>query len=336
MRDSGPATTLHQLIMGFQDTHLVYVAAELRLADLLKDGPRRSDDLAALAGANAEALHRILRGLAQLGVLTYENAHFGLTPVGQLLRSDVPGSRWASARMWGSPFFQRPFVDLLHTVTTGEAAFDHTFGQDFFAYLEAHPEERAVFDQGMTSSSARSIDAILAAYDFSGLGSLVDVGGGQGAVLAAILRAHPALRGVLFDRPQLQEEALRSLAAAGLAERCRFVAGSFFEAVPEGADAYLLRAIIHDWDDAAGVAILRACRRAMPRHGKVLVIGRLLPPGNQPALDAVRLDLAMLALLKGRERTETEFCGLFEQAELRLRRTIPLPSGEYILEAVPA
>jgi hypothetical protein len=238
--------------------------------------------------------------------------------------------------MWGSHFFQRPILDLLHTVKTGETAFDHTFGQDFFGYLAEHPDEATIFDQGMAGGSAREVAAIMSGYDFSGLGTLVDVGGGHGAVVAAIARAHPDLRGTIFDLPHLQAEAEKSLAAVSLTDRCRFVAGSFLEAVPEGADAYLLKGIIHDWDDAESVTILRNCRRAMPPQGKVLVVDRMLPPGNEPALDIVRIDLTMLVLNKGRERTEAEFRGLFEQAGLRLVRTIPLQSVRHIFEGVPA
>ena len=336
MSDVGLAAALRQLIMGFLPAHLVYVAAELGIADLLEGGPKSSGDLAALVGADAGALRRVLRGLAQLGVLAYEDDRFDLTPVGQLLRTDAPGSLRPWARMWGSQFFQRPFLNLLHTVKTGETAFDHTFGQDFFGYLTEHPEEAAVFDQGMAGGSARDVDAILAAYDFSGLRTLADVGGGHGAVITAILGAHPDLRGVIIDLPHLQERAQRSVAAAGLTDRCQFVAGSFFEAVPEGADAYLLKSILHDWDDAESLAILRNCRRAMPPDAKLLVVGWVLPPGNQPALAAVSIDLTMLVLLKGRERTEAEFRALFDEVGLRLVRTTPLRSGQHILEATPA
>jgi hypothetical protein len=188
MSEVPPATALRQLIMGFQPTHLLYVAAELGVADHLKNGPRSSGELAALVGADAGALHRVLRGLAQFGVLAYLDSRFSLTPVGQLLRSDVLGSLRPSARMWGSHFFQRPFLNLLHTVQTGEVAFDHTFGTDLFGYLAEHPDDAAIFDQGMAGGSARETDAILSGYDFSGLTSLVDVGGGHGAVLQRLAR----------------------------------------------------------------------------------------------------------------------------------------------------
>jgi hypothetical protein len=336
MSDTTPATALRQLIMGFQATHWVYVAAELGIADVLKDGPMSSTELAAMIGADGAALHRVLRGLAQLGVLAYKDDRFDLTLMGHLLRSDAPGSLRPSARMWGSQLFQRPILNLLHTVKTGEAAFDHTFEQDFFGSLAEHPEDAAIFDQGMAGGSAREVSAIMSGYDFSGLRTLVDVGGGHGAVAAAIVRANSDLRGIVFDLPHLQVEAERSLAASGLSDRCRYVAGSFFEAVPEGADAYLLKGIIHDWDDAASVTILRNCRRAMPPQGKVLVVDRMLPPGNQPALDIVRIDLTMLVLNKGRERTEADFRGLFEQSGLRLVRTIPLQGVRYIFEGAPA
>lgn len=332
MHDVTPVTTLRQFIMGFLDARLVYVAAELGIADLLKDGPKSSHELAERVQADAGALHRVLRGLAQLGVLVSSDERFDLTPVGELLRSDVPGSLRPSARMWGSHFFQRPFLELVHTVKTGEIAFDHVFGRAFFAYLADHPEDAAIFDQGMAGGSSRSLHELLSGYDFSGLRSVVDVGGGNGAGLIALVLAHPQLHGTVLDLPHLQAEAERAFAAAGVADRCRFEAGSFFEAVPEGADAYLLKSILHDWDDAQCIAILRQCRRAMAPGGRVLAVGHLLPDGHQPALAAVRTDLTMLTLLKGRERTEAEFRELFTHADLQLVRTLSLPDGSYLLE----
>ena len=336
MTDASPTPVLRQMIMGFLATHLLQVMAELRLADLLKDGPRSSDELAVLMGAQAGALQRVLRGLAHLGVLSAADDRFELTPTGHLLRSDVPGSLRASARMWGSHFFQRAFLNLLHTVKTGERAFDYTFGQDFFGYLAEHPEDAAIFHEGMAGGSARSSETVLSKYDFSGVSTLVDVGGGYGATLVALLRSNPGLRGIIFDLPQLAGEAQQALVTAGLTSRAQFMAGSFFDAVPEAADGYLLQRILHDWDDPDSVTILRNCRQAMAARGKVLVVDHVLPPGNAPALRQVTIDIAMLVLLNGRERTEADFRRLFEQAGLRLVRTIPVEGEPHLLEAVPA
>jgi O-methyltransferase domain/Dimerisation domain len=324
------------MIMGFLATHLLTVAAELGLADVLKDGRRTTEELAVLLGADASALYRVLRGLAQLGVLSREGNRFELTPLGQLLRSEVSGSLRSWARMWGSHFFQRAFLNLLHTVKTGEVSFDHTFGQDFFGYLAKHHEDAVIFDEAMAGGSARTADAILSKYDFSHLRTLVDVGGGNATFMTAILRANPDLRGIVVDLPHLEEQAQERLAAAGLAERGRFMAGNFFDALAEGADAYLLKLVLHSFNDTDCVSILRNCRRSMSPNGKVLVVDQIMPSGNEdPTPDQVALDLTMLVLRKGRERTESEFRSLFEQAGLQLVRTVPLLFGQHILEAAP-
>jgi hypothetical protein len=325
------------MIMGFLATHLLTVAAELGLADVLKDDRRTTEELAVLLRADPNALYRVLRGLAQLGVLSRDGDHFELTPVGKLLRSDVPGSLRSWARMWGSHFFQRAFLNLLHTVKTGEVAFDNTFGQDFFDYLAKHREDAAIFDEAMAGGSARTADAILSKYAFSNLKTLVDVGGGNATFLTAILRASPDLHGIVVDLPHLEEQAKRTLAAAGVADRGRFMVGSCFDVLPKGADAYLLKLVLHSFNDTDCTSILRNCRSSMSPDGKVLVVDQIMPPGSeQPAPDQVALDLTMLVLRKGRERTESEFRGLFDQAGLQLTRSVPLQFGQHILEAVPA
>lgn len=336
MSDTTPAMTLRRMIMGFLATHLLTVAAELGLADVLKDDRRTTEELAVLLGADASALYRVLRGLAQLGVLSREGDRFELTPLGRLLRSDAPGSLRSWARMWGSDFFQRAFLNLHHTVKTGEVAFDYTFGQDFFAYLAERPEDAAIFDEAMAGGSARTADAILSKYDFSHLRTLIDVGGGNATLMTAILRASPDLRGIVVDLPHLEEQAKRTLAAAGLADRGRFIGGSFFDALPERADACLLKLVLHSFNDTDCISILRNCRRSMSTDGKVLVVDQIMPSGSeQPGPDQVALDLTMLVLRRGRERTEDEFRSLFDQAGLQLIRTVPLQSGQHILEAAP-
>ena len=336
MDDLTPALALRRIIMGFQDARWVYVAAELGIADALRDGPLHGDALAHRLEADPIALHRILRGLVQLGVLDSTDDRFALTPLGHLLRSDLSSSLRPMAQFWGHEIVQRPMSELLHAVKTGQPSFDRTFGQDFFSYLASHPDAAAVFDAGMAGSTDRVVTAALSSYDFAGFSSIIDVGGGRGAFLVAILKAYPALTGVIFDRARVRESAERDLEAAGLADRCRFVAGDFFESVPEGGDGYLLSRILHDWSDAECVTILQACRRAMPEHGTLLVVELLMPDLGEPAIDAVRGDVVMLTLLPGRERTEAEFRTLFAQADLRWVRAVPLSGGQYVIEAAPA
>ena len=335
--DAASAETLRQLITGFRATHLIAVAAELGLADLLADGPRSSTELAERAGANLDALHRVLRALAQLGVFAMlDDSRFTLTTLGQHLRTDVPGSLHAIARFWGIESNQRPWLGLAHTARTGETAFDQIFGMTWSEYLAAHPDVAAIFNDGMTGFTAQVTAAVVAGYDFRSLGTIVDVGGGNGTLVAAILRAHPELRGVIFDLPHSRDSALQHLTAAGLAGRCEFIGGDFFESVPAGADAYLLKWVIHDWDDQRSVAILRTCRRAMAPGSKLLLVERLLPPANEQAPDVVLGDVTMLVYTGGRERTEAEYRALLEAADLRLTRTVATTTPYSVLEAVPA
>jgi len=329
--------TMNQLIMGFRATHLLGVVARFGLADRLASGPRSSSELAALAGAHPEALHRVLRALAQLGVVAMlDDQSFVLTPLGTCLRTDVPGSLHAVALLRSGEYMQRPYLALEHTVRTGETAFDHAFGMNSFEYLTAHPDTAATFNNVMTAVLTRVTTSVVTSYDFRPFRTIIDVGGGNGSMTAAILQAYPELRGVVFDLPHSRESALQTLAVHGLTDRCEFVGGSFFEAVPTGVDAYLLRYILHDWDDARSVAILRTCRRAMAPDSLLLIIESLIPDHDQPNQDVVLSDVHMMILTGGRERTEDEYRALLEAADLRLVRAVPTPSGFSLLEAVPA
>jgi hypothetical protein len=229
----------------------------------------------------------------------------------------------------------RAWDDVLHSVRTGQPAFEHTFGMPYFDYFATHPEAGQVFNEAMVGWTSQVVEAVVAAYDFSPFSDVVDVGGGHGALLAAILKATPAARGILFDLPQVVEGAEPFLAAAGVADRCTLVGGDFFGEIPSGADAYLLAQILHDWDDEHSVAILRQVRRAMPDHGKLLVVELTLPEGDAPAFGKW-MDLHMLVLLNGRERTARQYADLFRTAGLELARTISIRSGQSIVEAVPA
>jgi O-methyltransferase domain/Dimerisation domain len=331
-----PTVVLRRLVNGYQVTQAIHVAAALGIADLLGDGPRASDELAAQTGAHAPSLHRVLRALAGVGVL-HEGAdgRFALTPVGECLRSDAsePVGGWAS--YVGAPSHWRSWGALLHAVRTGENAFRALHGTDVWEYRAQHPEEGAVFDRAMTAITLRANQHLLEAYDFSRLRSVVDVGGGHGALVAALLAAHPHMRGVVLDQPHVVERAPAVLEEAGVADRAEVVAGSFFDDVPAGADAYVLKAIVHDWEDAEALRILRRCRAAIPPHGVLLVVERDLGAPNEDP-DAKLSDLNMMVGPGGRERTHDQFATLLAEGGFALRATMPTPIGLTVFEAQPA
>jgi hypothetical protein len=329
-----PALALLQQALGFFISRAICVVARLGIADLLKDGPLDTETLAAAAGVHAPSLYRVLRTLASVGIFAEgDDGRFGLTPRAEPLRSDAPDSIRAYILLLDEEWYSGPADHLLHCVQTGRPAFERVHGADFFTFLARDPGATAVFDAAMTSRSVQENDAIASAYDFSGLGTVVDVGGGHGSLLAAILRANPGLRGVLFDRPQVVAEAGHQLEAAGLGGRCEVVAGDFFESVPAGGDAYILKRVLHDWDDERAGAILRTCHRAMPEQGRLLVIELVLPPGNEPSLGKL-FDLLMLVDLGGRERTKADFQTLLAGAGFELTAVTPTPSLVSVVEGV--
>ena len=328
--DVSPQVALQRLLHGFRITQLLYVMAKLGIADQLANGPKTSDELATTTGAHPDALYRALRALAVLGVFEEGmERRFSLSPIGALLRTDRPDSLHAFAMFSGTEAYQA-WGDLLYSVMTGAPAFDHVYGASHFTYLAAHPEANAIFNRTMSDNSWRAT-AAAAAYDFAEAGTVVDIGGGQGMLLAAILQAHPALRGILMDQPHVVASAQAVLAEAGVAERCAVVEGDFFKEVPSGGDLYTLRRIIHDWDDEHSVVILRNCAQALPSHGKVLVIEAVIEPGGM-ALPTTLLDVQMMVMNGGRERTAAEYDRLFTAAGLRLTRIIPTPAGASIIE----
>jgi predicted O-methyltransferase YrrM len=331
-----PTAVLRRLVNGYQVTQAIHVVAALGIADLLRDGPRASDELAAQTAAHAPSLHRVLRALAGVGVLHEgDDGRFALTPVGECLRSDAlePVGGWATY-VGGASHWQA-WGALLHAVRTGEHAFRAVHGTDVWQYRERHPEEGAVFDGAMTAMTWRANHHLLEAYDFSRLRSVVDVGGGHGTLVAALLAAHPRMRGVVFDQPHVVEQAPAVLEEAGVADRAEVVAGSFFDSVPDGADAYVLKAIVHDWDDGDAERILRRCRAAIPPHGVLLIVERDLgAPNEEP--EAKLSDLNMMVGPGGRERTRDEFATLLAEGGFALRATTPTPIGLTVFEAQPA
>ncbi|RST47228.1 methyltransferase [Variovorax sp. MHTC-1] len=323
------------MVDGYQVSQAIHVAATLGIADLLADGSRTSDELAAATGTHPATLYRLLRALASVEVLhELDGQRFELTPLGQPLRSEVPDSIAGWAAFIGRPYYWQAWPGLLHSVCTGENAFQHVHGTDVWTYRSTRPDESAVFDRAMTSLSRRSNAALLAAYDFGRFRTVVDVGGGNGALLVAVLAANPGVQGVLFDQPHVVSGAASLLERAGVANRCHTVGGDFFESVPEDADAYILRAVIHDWDDDASIRILTVVRRALAEDGRVLIVERVIAPANE-GRDAKFSDLNMLVGPSGRERTREEFAELLEASGLRLARV--LDAGSFcVIEAASA
>ena len=327
--DETPTVALRRLTNGYQVTQAIHVAASLGIADLLRDGPRDSDALAQETATHAPSLHRVLRALASVGVLHEgDDGRFALTAVGECLRSDAAEPVGAWAAFVGRPYHWQAWGALLHGVRTGESPFRAVHGTDAWDYRAAHPEEGAIFNAAMTDIMRRANAHLLGAYDFGRFGTVVDIGGGRGAFLGAVLEANPAMRGILFDQPHVVEGAL-------VGERCQIVGGSFFDAVPEGADAYMLKAILHDWEDDDALRILARCRAAIPAHGVLLVVERDLGAPNEDA-DAKLSDLNMLVGTGGRERTRDEFAALFAAGGFALQSATPSAIGLSVFEAHPA
>jgi hypothetical protein len=319
----------------YQASQAIHVAATLGIADLLEDGPRSTEELAHATHTHAPSLYRLLRALSSVGVFAeYSDGRFGLTPLAEHLRTDAPSSLRAWAMFLGRPHIWSAWAYLLDSVRTGEAAFPKLHGTSSWEYWASRPEEGAIFDAAMTGLSALAAEAIVGSYDFSGIGVLADVGGGQGGLLAAILKANPALRGVLFDQPHVVANAQELLEREGVSERCQIVGGSFFEAVPTGADAYMLKSVILDWDDATATGILAKCRAAMPKSGRLLVVERLVGPPNKPD-PAKFADLNMLVMQGGRVRTTEEFARLYAAAGFPLTGVIETGSPYDIIEGTP-
>ena len=328
--------TLLEMIAANRITQAIYTAAELGIADTLKDGPRSAEEVAKAVGASDDAVYRLLRAPASVGLFASRpGRRFELTPLGYFLRADVPGSLREWARFNGHDIMWRPWGQLLYSVRTGTSAFRHVFGANVFDYAAEHADAATALNDAMTALSAIDSAAVAAAYDYSAIETLVDVGGGHGLLLTTILRAHPRLRGILFDLPRVAKGATERLRREGLADRCAVIGGDFFETIPEGGDAYTMKFIVHDWDDARATRILRNCRQVMRGGAKLLVIERVLSATDEPDFGKFS-DLQMLVFAPdGRERTETEFRTLYDAAGFELTRVVPTASPLCIIEGVP-
>jgi len=331
-----PEGTVFQLLNGAWVAQAIHAACELGVPDALGDGPATVDAIAEKTGTHAPSLARLLRALAGVGLCVEdESGRVALTPAGATLRAGVPGSTRGLALFWKARWHERAWEDLAWSVRTGEPAFDHVHGAQVFDWLRDRPDDARVFNDAMTSISAQSAAAVAARYSFADVRTLVDVGGGHGFLLATLLRANAHLRGILFDQPQVTAGAPALLADMGVHERVEVRSGSFFDAVPEGGDAYVLKHIIHDWDDERAAAILSACRRAMAPGARLLIVDHVIPPGNDPHFGKL-LDLEMLVMTpKGKERTAEEFRALLRQTGFTLTRIVPTANPVCVIEGRP-
>jgi hypothetical protein len=327
-----PEAVVSQMIFGKWVAMALSVAAKLRIADAVAARPKSAAELAEESQTHAPSLYRVLRALASVGVFSEDaDGRFRQTPLSEVLRSDVPGSMRAIADYCGADWSWRPWGKLLDSVRTGRTAFDDVFGEQAFEYLAKHPAESAVFNEGMTGFSMQASPAIAEAYDFSSFGTLVDVGGGHGHLLCTILKKYTGPRGIVFDSPHVVAGAVQRIAEAGLSERCQALGGDFFHSVPS-ADAYLMKHIIHDWADDKATTILRNCRAAAKPGAKLLLVEIVIPPGNEPSPGKL-LDLEMLVIASGKERTEAEYAALLDGAGWKLTRIVATKSPTSVIEA---
>jgi len=331
-----PHVQLIQMVTATWVSRIVYAAAWLDLGNLLADGPRSAEDLAGGLGVHAPSLHRLMRTLASLGILAEgEDRRFGLTTLGEALKTGAPGSARASILTAGSPWFHGAFSDILYSLQTGRTSFEKAQGMPVFAYLAQHPDEASLFSETMVGFHGEEPAAVAEAYDFSAFGTIADVGGATGNLLAAILARHQGPRGILFDMPHVVGDAPALLQARGVADRVTIEAGDFFQTAPADADAYVLSHIIHDWSEEQCLDILGRVRQAMKPGARLLLVEMVLPAGNVSHFGKI-LDMVMLVLPGGQERTEEEYRALLAKAGLRHTRTVPTHSAVSIVEAVLA
>jgi O-methyltransferase/methyltransferase family protein len=329
-----PAQML-QIIVNFWTTRSVYVIARLGIADLLKSGPKSAQELAESTGTHAPSLYRVLRALASTGMLAAQNdGRFALTPLSELLVTDAPGSiRWFVVSELGDEHYSA-WGNLMHGVKTGEIAFDNHFGMDVWQYLLQNPEAAAVFNDSMSGMTAVVNEKITSLYDFSRFNKIVDVGGGHGALITSILKANPQAFGVLYDSEQVISGARPKLEGEGIGDRCAAVAGDFFQSVPAGGDIYIMKWIIHDWDDERATRILKNIRSQIPQNGRLIIVDAVIPEGNEPDFSKF-MDLNMMVMTGGKERTAKEFDRLLAGAGFRFLRAIPTDLPTSIVEAEP-
>lgn len=328
-----PQSELIEMATAYWRSRFLYVTAQLSLADHLSDGSKTADELAHLSSTDAPALYRFMRTMAGLGLFSEDKAHrFSLTPVGNTLKADAPGSVRASVLSLNG----RPLVgaldELLYSLQTGKCGFEKAFGMPMFKWLENHPDDASLFSATMVGFHGAEPVAVASSYDFSAFETIVDVGGATGNLLTTILSRYPGPRGILFDMPHVVRDAPALIEKSGLSNRISIQSGSFFNGICTGGDVYLLSHIIHDWNDDECSVILRNCRRVMKPASRVLIIEMVLPPGNAPHPGKL-LDILMLAAMGGQERTELEYRALLEKTGFKYGRLVPTHSAVSIVEA---
>lgn len=328
-----PHAQLIQMATAHWVSHMVRVAADLGLADLLASGPRTAEELAGPTKTHAPSLYRLMRTLGMLGIFVEDGRKFSLTPLGEAMKTGAPGAARSTILTLASDWCVRGFSELRHSVETGKPGFDKTMGMNIFEWLGQHPKEASLFSETMVGFHGEEPAAVAAAYDFSGLKTIVDVGGATGNLLTGVLAKAAGAKGVLYDLPHVVKDAPALIQSRGLTDRVKIESGSFFDRVPVGGDAYLLSHIIHDWSEAQCLTILGNVRKAMNPGGRVLLVEMVLPPGNDPHPGKM-LDIMMLVGPGGQERTEQEYKALLDKAKLRLSRVIPTASPVSVVEAV--
>lgn len=323
-----------QMISGFWVSRVIYIVAKLGIADYLDDSPKTAEELAAITKTHAPSLYRVLRASASVSIFTEDDkGKFALTPLAKTLQTNSPGSsRFFAITVTGQDHYLG-WSNLLHSVKTGEIAFDHIAGMNIWQYYKQHPEDGNDFNQAMTNWTAIGVEAIISSYDFCQFQTVIDIGGGQGSLLTAILKANPTLKGIVFDLPTVTPDAKLHLEQTGISDRGTVISGSFFESIPQGGNAYLLKHIIHDWDEEKAVTILKNCHQAMAEQGKLLLFETVIPPRNEQSFSKL-LDINMLVMTGGQERTGEEYRTLLAAAGFQLTQIIPTPSPLSIIEAV--
>jgi len=330
-----PYVAVLEMVLAQWNAAAICAAAKLGVADLLESGPKTTQELASVLNLHEDSLYRVLRALAGLGIFREgEHRTFSQTPLSDVLRTNAKPSLRYAATMCLDDWQYRSVQGICSTIENGRSAVANVLGAGLFEYLDAHPEEAFHFNRGMTDLSSGEAPAVVATYDFSGFERIVDVAGGAGGLLAAILASTPKLRGTLFDQPSVIEQAKSDAILTPFGDRCELVGGDIFEAVPTGADAYIMKHIIHDWDDQRATKILTNCRRAMKPGGKLLVVDRVIGPPNAP--DPKKFyDVAMMLMPGGRERSEPEWKALYAAAGFRVTRILPTPVPHSVIEGVP-
>jgi O-methyltransferase domain/Dimerisation domain len=333
--DSREAADLIDMARGIWKSRAVYAAARLNLADYIADHQSSCDELAHRTGTHPASLHRLLRALASCGLLTENRpGHFALTPIGAALKTGAPGAARATILTIAGDWQWKAWDAFLYSLQTGEPAMRKVFGSNLFDYLTANPQASADFNEAMIGIHGSDGAAMVAAYDFSPFNTLVDLGGGSGTLLTTILQSNTHSRGILFDLPETLPQARRLVEARGLTDRCDVIAGDFFKEVPPNHDVYILAHVLHDWTDAQALPLLRNCRKAIPSHGRLLIVEFVLPQGDTPH-PAKLMDLLMLTVTGGVERTAEEFAALLAQANFTIANFIPTSNQQHVVEALP-